>query len=136
MSGREPTERWVLFFNRERMLSIAPLALLFVAAGATHFTVPRFYLKIMPPWIARPRFWVAFTGACEIAGGIGLLLESTRAAAGWALCALLVAVFPANIQMLRQEWPEASALKRAALAARLPLQLPLIYWVYVAALRR
>jgi uncharacterized membrane protein len=110
-----------------------PLAALFVAAGVGHFVRPRFYLGIMPPWIPKPRFWVGFTGVCEIAGGAGLLIEPLRAAAGWGLIALLACVFPANVHMLRQEWSRGVGWRTLALAARLPLQLLLLRWVYTAA---
>ena len=39
---------------------------------------------------------VRFTGLCEIAGAIGILVPFTRFAAGIALVLFLVAVFPAN----------------------------------------
>ncbi len=109
------------------------LAAFFVAAGGAHFIRPRLYLAIMPPWIPWPRFWVLFTGVCEIAGGAGLLIEPLRAAAGWGLIALLIGVFPANVHMLRREWARGFCWKTAALIARLPLQLLLLRWVYAAA---
>ncbi len=46
----------------------------------------------------------------EIAGGLGLLARSTRSSAGVGLILLLIAVWPANVQMLL-----------AAQAARKPL---------------
>ena len=112
------------------MQSILPVV--FVAAGVTHFVKPRFYLDIMPPRIPKPLFWVYFTGVCEILGGAGLLIEPVRAAAGWGLIALLVCVFPANIDMLRRGFARAPLWWKAALIARLPLQLLLIVWVYRA----
>ena len=39
---------------------------------------------------------VRFTGVCEIAGGVGLLLPMTSFLAGIMLVVFLVAVFPAN----------------------------------------
>ena len=39
---------------------------------------------------------VRFTGLCEIAGAIGLLVPWTRFAAGIGLVLFLIAVFPAN----------------------------------------
>jgi uncharacterized membrane protein len=39
---------------------------------------------------------VQFTGLCEIAGGIGLLIPVLHLAAAIALIVFLVAVFPAN----------------------------------------
>ena len=110
------------------------LALLFVAAGIWHFVRPETYLRIMPPALPQPQLLVLLSGAAEIAGGLGLLLPATRRLAGWGLLALLVAVFPANIYL-------ALAHERLGMAGwvawgRLPLQLPLLWWVWVAAVRR
>jgi uncharacterized membrane protein len=44
-----------------------------------------------------PELVVAFTGICEIAGAIGLLVPRLRYAAGFGLAAYAVCVFPANI---------------------------------------
>ena len=71
-------------------------------------------------------------------GGIGLLIPVTRTAASWSLIVLLVAIFPANVEMLRQAYAagEASSLWRIALWMRLLLQGVLIWWVYRAGSRR
>lgn len=82
-------------------------AIVFVGIGITHF-VP----KIMRPMAAMiprvfhgrpfsPLAWVWVTGVAEIAGGIGLLWEPTRAAAAIGLVVLLVGVFPANAYAAR-----------------------------------
>jgi uncharacterized membrane protein len=112
------------------------LAAFFAAAGTAHFVRPRFFLDIVPPWLPAPAFWVNLTGVAEILGGAGVLVEPARAAAGWGLIALLVCVFPANVHMLRAEFPRSSLWKRAALVARLPFQAVLIAWVYAAAIVR
>lgn len=103
----------------------AALALLFVGAGALHFGHPETYLRIMPPALPAPRLLVLLSGAAEVAGGLGLLLPATRRLAAWGLLALLVAVFPANVYMLKL----AGELHLPAwvLWARLPLQ-PLLMW--------
>ncbi len=67
------------------------------------------------------------SGAAELAGGLGLLLPATRPAARWGLALLLVAVFPANLDMARD--PERFGLPAWVLWARLPLQPLLIWWV-------
>lgn len=107
------------------------LALLFVVAGTLHFLIPAPYLGIMPRWLPAHAALVAISGAAEIAGGIGLLPPQTRRAAGIGLIVLLVAVFPANIQMLLLYrargvpwWGEL------LLWLRLPLQLLLIWGVW------
>lgn len=120
------------------MISRWVLAAAFVFAGVMHFVITDAYMRIMPPWVPLHRELVLLSGVCEIAGGVGLLVPRTRRAAGIGLVLLLVAVFPANVQMLlNARAAGASALARVLLWARLPLQLALIAWVvYAARLRR
>ena len=79
------------------------LALVFIGMGVMHFLPGprRVMAKLIPPrmrWtgIANPANLVAFTGVCEIAGGLGLLFAPTQLLAGISLAIFLVAVFPAN----------------------------------------
>lgn len=105
----------------------------FIAAGIAHFAIPDFYLAMMPPWLPAPLLLVQISGIAEVAGGVGLLTRRFRAAAGIGLILLLVAVFPANIQMLlnarAQDEPEFW------LWVRLPFQPLLIWWVWSAGRR-
>jgi len=78
-----------------RMRFALALSLLFV--GSDHWINPQRYLAMMPPWIPLHLELVLFTGAAEIAGGLGLLLPKFRRAAGLTLALYFVAVFPANI---------------------------------------
>lgn len=118
-------------------LSLVVIALLFAGSGVLHLVKPDVYVRIMPPWLPAPMALVLVSGVCELLGAAGVLVPATRVAAGWGLIALLVAVFPANIQMLlNARAAHASALWVAGLVARLPLQAGLIYWVYRAAVRR
>ncbi|HZG65034.1 MAG TPA: MauE/DoxX family redox-associated membrane protein [Rubrobacteraceae bacterium] len=107
------------------------LGLIFIVAGALHFRAPDAYEQIVPPYLPLHRELVYLSGALEIAGGLGLLAERTRRGAGIGLILLLVAVWPANAQMLL----DARAAEKpvwwvALLWARLPLQLVLIAWVW------
>jgi uncharacterized membrane protein len=111
-----------------RLLSRYALALLFVLTGLWHFVHPSVYLAIMPPFLPRPLALVYLSGAGEVLGGVGLLLRSTRRLAGWGLLALLVAVFPANVYMAMIH--EQLGIPGWVAWARLPLQLPLMWWVW------
>lgn len=71
-------------------------ALLFV--GVDHQLTPERYLSMMPSFVPHPLDVVHFTGICEIAGAIGLLVPSTRRLAGIMLAIYFVCVFPANIK--------------------------------------
>ncbi|MBD2723541.1 DoxX family protein [Hymenobacter armeniacus] len=113
-----------------RLLSRVALALLFTAAGFWHFIHPATYLAIMPPQLPQPLALVYASGAFEILGGLGLLFGPTRKLAGWGLLALLVAVFPANVYMALIH--EKLGIPGWVAWGRLPLQLPLLWWVWRA----
>ncbi len=105
--------------------------LVFVTAGVLHFVAPGTYERIMPPYLPFHRDLVYLSGALEVLGGLGLLTERTRAAAGVGLILLLVAVLPANVQMLL----DARAADKPSwwlvfLWLRLPLQGVLAAWVW------
>lgn len=109
--------------------SLVVLAIFFVVAGANHFLNPKPYLAMMPAFLPWPAQLVGISGWAEIAGGLGILLPRTRRLAGWGLIALLVAIYPANINVAINGW-EGVSISRWLLWARLPLQFILIWWVY------
>lgn len=111
-----------------RLLSRYVLALLFIGAGLLHFITPATYLRIMPPALPAPLPLVYISGFFELLGGLGLLWARTRRWAGWGLLALLVAVFPANVYMALVH--EQLGIPGWIAWGRLPLQLPLLWWVW------
>jgi uncharacterized membrane protein len=84
---------------------------------------------MMPDYLPAHSFLVQISGVFEIALGALLLIPKFTRIAAFGIIALLIAVFPANIYMAQHPelFPEFS---RAALYARLPLQLVLILWAY------
>jgi uncharacterized membrane protein len=66
--------------------------------GADHLATPARYLAMLPEAVPFPGFVVAFTGLCEIAGAVGLLVPRFRRLAGLMLALYFVCVFPANIR--------------------------------------
>jgi len=112
------------------------IGILFIVAGALHFRNPRMYEPIVPPYLPAHRELVFISGFFEMLGGAGILLPSTRAAAGWGLIALLIAVFPANLYMATDAEKFAKVAPAWTLFARLPLQLALIWWIYTASVKR
>ena len=118
-----------------RTFTLGALALGFIGAGINHFVHPRPYLTMMPPWVPDPEKTNLAAGVAEIAGGVGLLVPPLRRPAGWGLLALLVAVFPANVQVARHGWPGVK-LPPWTLWARLPVQPVLLAVVWWAAVRR
>ena len=75
---------------------------------------------------------VAISGAAELAGGLGLLIPQTRSAAAYGLIALCLAVWPANWYMALAADRYATLAPAWALWARVPLQLPLMWWILAA----
>jgi len=107
---------------------------LFVAAGVLHFVKPRAYEAIVPDWLPARRALVFASGVAEIASGAALLHPRTRRLGGALSVATLLAVFPANLHMaLNADRYRMVPGGRAALIARLPLQLALIAWARAAA---
>jgi uncharacterized membrane protein len=74
------------------------LSAFYIAAGTFHILVPRPFTLITPDWVPHPFATVVFTGMCEIAGGVGLLIPGLRRAAGLMLALYAVCVFPANLK--------------------------------------
>ena len=112
-----------------------PLGAFFIAAGINHFVMPRAYQRIVPPRLRGDAARVVvISGVAELAGGVAVLVEPTRRAAGVGLIALLAAVFPANLYMACA--PERfRGIPRWALYARLPLQPLMMWWAWTATRR-
>lgn len=104
------------------------LGIAFVLQGINHFMTTDVMVRMMPEVLPAPRLLVWLSGVAEIVLGLLVFPAQTRRLAGWGLVLLLLAVFPANVHMALhpEDWP----LPPAALWARLPLQLVLLYWVW------
>lgn len=105
------------------------MAALYILAGINHFIRPETYLEIIPPWLPEPALLVILSGIAEIILGLGLLWAKTRRLASWGIILLLVAVFPANIQMAL-DWHQTRHPHEWIVWARLPLQGVLIWWAW------
>jgi uncharacterized membrane protein len=105
------------------------LALFFIFAGINHFQRTGFYLRMMPPYVPWHLAMVQISGVAEVVLGALLLMPAASRIAAWGLIALLIAVFPANLQMALhpETFPEFSP---RALWLRLPLQAVLIAWAW------
>ncbi len=120
--------------SRLRRLALLGLSAWFLLNGLNHFVSTDVYVSIMPLYLLAPLTLVYISGIFEILGGLGVLHPQTRRLAGWGLIALLIAIFPANIEMARRSEEFAETASARVLYARLPLQLVFIAWVYLAAL--
>jgi uncharacterized membrane protein len=118
-------------YSRLRPILRLLATVFFVGAGLNHFLEADFYQRIIPPGFPAPGLLVVISGICEIAGGVGLLIQPLRRAAAWGLIALLVAVFPANVYMAF--YPEQVGWHHPhwMLWARLPMQVVIAAWVWM-----
>jgi len=105
------------------------MAFLYILAGANHFFDNSLYQRIMPPWLCCHDFFIAVSGVFEILLGLLLLFPLTTRAAAWGIIGLLIAVFPANLQMMIN-FSHAHDPGLWLTIARLPLQGILIWWAY------
>ncbi len=105
---------------------VALLAGLFAVSGVVHLVRPDVYRPLVPSFVPAPDRVILGSGVAELACAAGLLVPATRRPAGLASAALLVAVFPGNLQMAADSLKTRSTRFRAVALARLPLQLPMI----------
>ncbi len=101
------------------------LSLGMVAMGVLHLVLPAPFVAVVPAYLPAPGALVFVSGVAEVAGGVGLLVPRLRRLASWGLVALLVAVFPANVDMALHP---PRGIPAWALWLRLPFQIPLIAW--------
>jgi uncharacterized membrane protein len=106
------------------------MAAFYVAVGINHFIRPGFYLKIMPPQLPFPLALVYISGVCEIFFALLLFPMATRRTGAWLLVLLLIAVFPANIQMAIN-YRQTNDHHLWIAIVRLPAQLILIWWAWL-----
>ena len=106
------------------------LGLFFVVAGLNHFITPGFYLPIMPDYLPWHEALVFLSGVAEVAAGILLCVPKTQRIGAWAIIAVLVAVFPANIHMAMNPENFSDYGSPTALYIRLPLQLIPLFWAW------
>ena len=107
---------------------VKALAALLAVAGVAHFVKPEPFERIVPRALPAHSELVYASGAVELGAAAMLAHPRTRRAGGALAAALLVGVFPANVQMtvdvLRSE--RAPRWFTAGTLARLPLQAPMI----------
>jgi len=115
---------------------------LYVVAGINHFRDIDFYLPMMPKDLPAHRALVELSGVAEFALGLTLLLLGARAPrlrrwAAWGVIALLIAIFPANLNIALNDVPIGGRDHGFGVWnwVRLPLQAVLIGWAWLYARR-
>ena len=113
-----------------RLFSIVIMSIFYISVGVNHFTIPEWFLQIVPPRLPYKLELVYISGFLEIILGVMLLIPATRFYAAWGLILLLIAVYPANIYLAQTN---GAAMNTTPLVAwgRLPFQfvfIALAYW--------
>ena len=113
--------------TRSRRIARLLLTAFYALAGIAHLLLTGAMARIVPPGVPAPETVVTLTGLCELAGAAGLLMPRWRHAAGWALAAYALCVWPANMWHATIDLRHGTGLPIAYHAPRLMLQ-PLIIW--------
>ena len=107
----------------------------FVFAGVMHFVNPGIYLEMMPDWIPLHGPAVFWSGVAELVGGLALFFDRTARLGGVWLILVLIAVYPANVQMALDPdsvpWVVRNEIPGWVLWLRLPLQPLLGYAIWI-----
>ncbi|WP_132992094.1 hypothetical protein [Gordonia zhaorongruii] len=103
------------------------LSAILLVPGFLHFIVPKPFDEIVPEEIPLDKRQLTYaSGAAEVGLGVAVLFPRTRRTASGLAALLFIAVFPANVNMVRL-WVDESPLMKSIAWARLPLQIPLIW---------
>src|SRR5829696_8566228 len=75
------------------------LATMFLVAASGRLISAEALAQMIPSALPFRQEAVYLSGLFEVLGAVGLLVPRLRSSAGWGLAALLVAVFPANLNV-------------------------------------
>ena len=111
------------------------LALLLGVSGVLHFAIPRPYTAIVPTPLPYKRELVYASGVVELGCAAMLTQPRARPLGGLLSFGVLVAVFPANVQMMitAVQSRKSPLWYKVGTVLRLPLQIPPLRWALKAA---
>lgn len=113
--------------NKRQLAGLSFVFLWFFIGGIMHFVATDIEASIVPPYIPWPVAAVLVSGVFELLGAAGIVLPSTRKAAGIGLFLLTLAVTPVHVYMLQN--PELFGVPLWALWLRLPVQAALLWLI-------
>ncbi|MBY0301554.1 MAG: DoxX family protein [Sphingomonas ginsenosidimutans] len=114
--------------TRARSIGRVLLIAFYALAGVAHLVVTDAMVRIVPAWVPMPHAVVIATGLCELAGAAALVTHRWRRAAGWALAAYALCVWPANAHHAIIDLSRGTGLPIWYHAPRLALQPAIIWW--------
>lgn len=109
--------------------SILVISTFFFIGGIAHFAFTDTFVKIMPSYLSYQKELVLISGVFELLGAIAILFPQTRTLSGYGLIALIIAVFPANINMALHP-QDYRTTPELLLWLRLPLQFFFVWFVW------
>ena len=113
--------------SKRQLAGLSFVFLWFFVGGILHFVATDIEASIVPPYIPWPVAAVLVSGVFELLGAAGIVLPSTRKAAGIGLFLLTLAVTPVHVYMLQN--PELFGVPLWALWLRLPVQAALLWLI-------
>ncbi len=105
------------------------MAVMYVAAGVTHFIKPKMYMRIMPRYLPNHKLLVYLSGIAEIGLGIALCFTVLKVFAIYGIIAMLVLFLLVHFYMLSGE-KASTGIQKWILIIRIPLQFGLMYWAW------
>ena len=114
-----------------RKISLAVMALGYIAAGINHIWHPQFYIKIIPDYFPQKELLNMLSGIAEIILGLLLFPKATRRWAAYGIIAMLIAFIPVHIWMIQKGGCYFNATKCIPdwlLWVRLVILQPLLIW--------
>lgn len=106
------------------------MILFYVGAGINHFVHESFYEAIMPPYMGCHHLLINLSGLAEIFFGVLLIFKQSRRIGAALIIILLIAIFPANIQMTINYFQNNNPNLWISIV-RLPIQILLIGWAFL-----
>jgi len=105
---------------------------MFFQVGVMHLIKPEAFSYMIEGLIPYPNLMINLSGIAEIILGLGVLFPRTRKISAWLLIVMLVAIFPANINVAVNDLASPGGLPSESWYrwSRLAFQPLYIFWVY------
>lgn len=125
--------------NRERndrRTAAMGLTLLFLFTGVGHFIKTENMAEMLPPWVPQRVLLVYVTGIFEMMLALGFLVQKYLRTTGWIAVVMLMMFLPVNIYAAFHQIPMGGhAWGPIYLFIRIPLQLIILFWIYLFSIR-
>lgn len=122
----------ILHMNRNIIFYLIPVSIIFLIAALPHFTAT--YQALMPPFIPFPNELIIITGIAEIIFALGIWWKAYRRILGKAMIVLLLLFlilhfYHVFLIAIGEKVPTLEHVPNWVFWMRIPLQIPIIYWV-------